>query len=432
MEEVDLLFIGAGPSNIAMAVAIEERGCRPDVEKIVMLEAGDAIAWHRGMMFPEAQSQVSFLKDLVTLRNPTSEFSFLNFLHKTGRLEDFVNLQTFFPYRREISAYLQWCVDLLRKVEIRYSSAVVSVKPLLNDDGEVTRWSVSCWNGRTYLADRVVYGAGRDANVPELFADIDSERVLHASRFLDKVGALDSASIRSVAVVGGAQSSAEVYQECLNRFPAAQVRLLMRSVGFSPYGGSKFTNEIYGNEYVDGFFDAPAATRQRLLEAMHGSNYAGVTPTMLESLFRFHYLQRLDNVDRARIHTSATILAFGNVDGRLVMKWSAGNDAQVHEEGFDLVVLGTGYKNEVPALIRPVLEVLGMADLVITRGYRANIACTPGVSLHLLGVNEATHGISDTLLSVVGSRAERVLEDIRADRQVAAQESDEKMLHLAA
>lgn len=45
--------------------------------------------------------QVSFLKDLVTLRDPTSKFTFLNFMHKTGRLVDFFNLYTFLSLRTE-------------------------------------------------------------------------------------------------------------------------------------------------------------------------------------------------------------------------------------------------------------------------------------------------------------------------------------------
>ena len=38
----------------------------------------------------------------------------------------------------------------------------------------------------------------------------------------------------------------------------------------------------------------------------------------------------------------------------------------------------------------------------------------------LMAVNEATHGISDTLLSVVGFRAKRVLDDLRAEPRTPA------------
>lgn len=423
MEEADLLLIGAGPSNIALAVAMEELGRPPGSGKVVMLEAGACISWHPGMLFPQAQSQVSFLKDLATLRNPTSNFTFLNFLHKTGRLDDFVNLQTFFPYRREISAYLRWCVEQLHTVEVHYSSAVQAIEPLLDEHGRVQRWRVVCRDGREVTARRIVYGAGRQAHVPEPFCSLGSARVLHASRFLEQLGQLDADQVGSIAVVGGAQSSAEVYEECLRRFPTARVRLLMRSVGLVPYGGSKFTNALYSNDFVDSFYDAPEETRSQVLAAMRDSNYAGSTPSTLESLFRFHYLQRMDCQDRAQIHTQCHVQHVEVQGERIAMHWTSGHDSEPCHDSFDLVVLGTGYKNELPALLATAVRSLGIDELGVNRHYRAGVPCAPGASLHVLGVNEATHGISDTLLSVVGFRAKRVLDDLRAEPRPPARSS---------
>ncbi|GAB4561706.1 MAG: L-ornithine N(5)-monooxygenase PvdA [Rhizobacter sp.] len=437
MDEVDVLLIGAGPSNIALAVAMEELGRPPGAGKVVMLEAGACISWHPGMLFPQAQSQVSFLKDLATLRNPTSAFTFLNFLHKTGRLDDFVNLQTFFPYRREISAYLRWCVEQLQAVEVRYSSAVSAIEPLVDDRGRVQRWRAVCLDGREVMARRVVYGAGRQAHVPEPFCGLGSSRVLHASKFLEQLGRLEAEQVRSIAVVGGAQSSAEVYEECIRRFPAARVQLLMRSVGLVPYGGSKFTNALYSNDFVDSFYDAPEETRSQVLAAMRDSNYAGATPSTLESLFRFHYLQRMDGQDRAQIHTQCSIQLAQVHGDRIAMQWTSGHDGEPCTDSFDLVVLGTGYKNELPALLGTALLSLGIDELGVTRNYRASVPCAPGTSLHVLGVNEATHGISDTLLSVVGFRAKRVLDDMRAEprppaRLAAAAMPNQTPVHSAA
>lgn len=427
MEETDLLLIGAGPSNIALAVALEELGSPSDVGKALMLEAGSAIGWHPGMMFTEAQSQVSFLKDLATLRDPTSAFTFLNFLHKTGRLDDFVNLQTFFPYRREISAYLRWCASRLQKVEVRYGAAVVAIQPVLDGTGNVQRWQITCGNGSSYMARRIVYGAGRQAHIPEPFGTLKTPRVLHASRFLGEIGRLDPALITSVAVVGGAQSSAEVFQECAQRFPQAEVNLLMRSVGMKPYGGSRFTNQLYGFDFVDHFYDAPEQARQDMLNMMRDSNYAGVTPSMLETLFRQQYLQRLDKSDRVRIHTQCQFTQARLIGERVVLDWTEGHARQACSGGFDVVVLGTGYRNQMPQLLQQAVEPMAIQNLVVDRNYRAALPSVNAVSLHILGVNESTHGISDTLLSVSGTRAKRVLADMCFDRErwlPAGQESN--------
>ncbi|WP_139319745.1 SidA/IucD/PvdA family monooxygenase, partial [Serratia marcescens] len=90
MQHTDLLMIGCGPSNLAVGVALEECAEVHNINSSLILEKDTSVCWHRGMLFPEAQSQVSFLKDLVTQRDPTSRFSFLNFLHKTNRLDSFV------------------------------------------------------------------------------------------------------------------------------------------------------------------------------------------------------------------------------------------------------------------------------------------------------------------------------------------------------
>ncbi|WP_283812081.1 SidA/IucD/PvdA family monooxygenase [Bradyrhizobium archetypum] len=44
------------------------------------------------MLLPGSDMQISFLKDLVSLRDPTSPFTFLNYLHKRGRFAGFHQL----------------------------------------------------------------------------------------------------------------------------------------------------------------------------------------------------------------------------------------------------------------------------------------------------------------------------------------------------
>src|SRR5215813_10020961 len=114
--EVELLAIGAGPSNLALAVAIEELGTAGLAQNTLVIERNTDIEWQQGLLLPWARSQVSFLKDLVTLRNPRSRFSFLNYLHSVGRLDDFINMGSFTPYRIEISDYLRWVASSLSKV----------------------------------------------------------------------------------------------------------------------------------------------------------------------------------------------------------------------------------------------------------------------------------------------------------------------------
>ena len=95
----DVVGIGFGPSNLSLATALDELGSESDGKAIdaVFFEKQAALGWHRGMLLPGSKMQISFLKDLVTFRNPASPYSFVAYLHSEGRLAAFVNRKDFFP-----------------------------------------------------------------------------------------------------------------------------------------------------------------------------------------------------------------------------------------------------------------------------------------------------------------------------------------------
>lgn len=105
---VDIAGVGFGPSNIALAIAAHET--TPQL-KLKFFETKKDFGWHKNMLFPNATMQVSFLKDLVTFRDPCSSFSFLKYVHSQKRFADFANLSQFCPSREEFSNYLSWCAQ---------------------------------------------------------------------------------------------------------------------------------------------------------------------------------------------------------------------------------------------------------------------------------------------------------------------------------
>ena len=88
-----------------------------------------------------ATMQVSFLKDLVTMRDPTSPRSFLNYLQGQGRLADFINNKSLFPSRVEFHDYLEWCAADVRHL-VSYGTRAVAVHPVTGPDGEVDQLDV--------------------------------------------------------------------------------------------------------------------------------------------------------------------------------------------------------------------------------------------------------------------------------------------------
>lgn len=117
---------------------------------------------------------------------------------------------------------------------------------------------------------------------------------------------------------------------------------------------------------------------------------------------------------RARMLTQCEILhAVDDGDGILVT-WKDNAIKKTQSEKFDVVFLGTGYKNQTPMLLNDISSVLDIGKIKVNRNYRAIIPCSEGVSLHFQGVNEDSHGISDSLLSVLAYRSKEIIDDMNS------------------
>ena len=112
----DIIGIGIGPFNLGLACLtqpIRDLDC-------LFLERKDQFNWHEGTLLETATLQTPFLCDLVTLADPTSEFSFLNYLKQTGRIYAFyaflLDTENFFLLRNEFNKYYRWAASRLDNV----------------------------------------------------------------------------------------------------------------------------------------------------------------------------------------------------------------------------------------------------------------------------------------------------------------------------
>ncbi len=98
------------------------------------------------MMLPESRLDTHFVKDLISLINPKSQFSFLNYLCVHSKVEDFLNCGNTSPFRTDFDRYVQWVAVGLHD-RIRTSTEVISIDldstglyliKAVNPDGEET------------------------------------------------------------------------------------------------------------------------------------------------------------------------------------------------------------------------------------------------------------------------------------------------------
>jgi L-ornithine N5-monooxygenase len=415
-QEVELLAIGAGPANLAFAVAVEELAPPDLAANTLLIEQHENVAWQRGMLLPWTQSQVSFLKDLVTLRNPRSKFSFVNYLHTVGRLNDFVNMASFLPFRLEISDYLQWVAESLSKVRVEYGRRCQRIEARRAADGSVIGWLVYLADGSTIGANSLVIGIGREARIPAEFKELPYERVIHSTQYSLRTAELDPDAPLRIVVVGAAQSAAEMLWATHQRMPNAQCAMIVRSVGLEYYQTSKFTNELYFPTFTDEFYSAPPDARRHILRDMRQTNYAGVTPNMLDTLYRQMYLERLTGTQRLRMITMVDVTK-ARMDGDEVVLTLSNRMGRVAEElPCDLLLLGTGFEPTMPSIVRNVAEEAGVAEVAVSRAYRLLTPPNVSAACYLQGTNEDSHGIADSLMSVLAVRAAEIVDDVIAHR----------------
>lgn len=248
----DLVCVGFGPASLAIAVALHDAldGTDPSLDmpelrgrppKVAFLEKQPHFAWHAGMLLPGARMQITFMKDMATLRNPRSEFTFINYLFQKDRLVEFANLNTFLPQRLEYEDYMKWCASWFDDV-VQYNQEVVKVMPEKSpsDSGEITTFNVVSRNLQTGQIEsrrtkHVVIAAGGRPNIPAPFPS-NHPRVIHSSKFsyISTDILKDLQRPYKVAVVGNGQSAAEIFDFLHTHYPNSQTRLLIKGGALRP------------------------------------------------------------------------------------------------------------------------------------------------------------------------------------------------------
>ncbi len=273
-------------------------------------------------------------------------------------------------------------------------------------------------------------GAGRDAHVPAVFEGLPAERVVHSTEYTRRIAGVPADRPPRVAVVGGAQSAAELFGAALRDLPGCRPTMIMRSIGLNGYESSKFTNELFYSSFVDEFYGAEPEARRQLLAEMHRSNYGGLAPATLDSLYRQFYQDRRTGSDRLGMITMTDITGATTDGDDIVLTLTDRRTSATRELRCDLVLLGTGFVREMPRMVRALGGALGLDRIAVTRNYRLETGRQGAAACYLQGVNEATHGIADSLLSVLAARSAEITEDILAHR--AGRSADDREPALAA
>ncbi|MFF5143737.1 lysine N(6)-hydroxylase/L-ornithine N(5)-oxygenase family protein [Streptomyces sp. NPDC013157] len=376
----DFVGIGLGPFNLGLACLTE-----PIAELDgVFLDSKPDFEWHAGMFLDGAHLQTPFMSDLVTLADPTSPYSFLNYLKEKGRLYPFYIRENFYPLRVEYDDYCRWAAH--RLTNVRFGTTVTQVR--YEDDVYV----VTTAAGETYRARHLVLGTGTPPHIPEACRGLGGD-FIHNSRYLRHKQELQSKE--SITLVGSGQSAAEIYQDLLGEIDVHGYRLnwVTRSPRFFPLEYTKLTLEMTSPEYVDYYHALPEATRYRLTAEQKGL-FKGIDGDLINEIFDLLYQKNLGGPVPTRLLTNSSLRAAAYDNGTYTLKLrqeEQGKDYEIETQG---LVLATGYRYAEPEFLRPVRDRLRYdthGNFDVARNYAIDVTGR-GVFLQNAGVH--THSIT--------------------------------------
>ncbi|MEU9252454.1 SidA/IucD/PvdA family monooxygenase [Streptomyces sp. NPDC048270] len=270
----DLVGIGIGPFNLSLAALAHGLPHQGAGElATAFYDQRRDFRWHPGLLIDGATLQVPFLADLVTLADPASPWSFLNYLKHKERLFPFYFAEQFHIQRAEYDAYCRWAAGRIPGLHFGHQVDAVRWNPehelfevdftQLDPDGEAEAL------GRTHTR-HLALGIGTAPYIPEPLrplAEAPTVPVIHSADYLDNRTRILGAE--HVTVIGSGQSGAEVFLDLLRARPAGRERLtwLARTPSFAPMEYSKLGLEHFTPDYTRYFHALPEPVRDRLVPA---------------------------------------------------------------------------------------------------------------------------------------------------------------------
>lgn len=411
---LDIVGVGFGPSNLGLAIAVEEHNENRGATSALtaeFVEAKPQFGWHTGMLIPGTTMQISFLKDLASQRNVSSKYTFLNYLTDRGRLNDFINHQTFFPTRLEFHDYLEWAAQRIG-APVHYGTRAVAVR----DEGDCLAVDVERIGGEggwTLRARTVVLAGGLQAQLP--IGVTETARQFHNHELLTKVPAVPSISHNRFVVVGAGQSAAEVTDYLHGSYPNAEVHGVFAKYGYSPADDSPYANRVFDPAAVDDFYTAEPMVRKRLMDYHRSTNYSCVDLPLIEELYTREYAERVAGKRRLFFRGASSVREAVEHDTGVRVTIEHHPTRTVEVLDCDAVVYATGFiPMPLPDLLGDLYDAgeCGADRPALTRDYRLRTRRDIGGAIYLQGGTEHTHGLSSSLLSNVAVRCGEIVESI--------------------
>jgi lysine N6-hydroxylase len=420
-EPFDLLGIGIGPFNLSLAALADGIPALT----AAFYDQRPGFRWHPGLLIDGATLQVPFLADLVTLADPASRWTFLNWLKSRERLFPFYFAERFHVHRAEYDAYCRWVAESLPTTHFGQQADTVrwnAARGLFEvDHTQLDAHGEAEALGRTY-ARHLVLGIGTEPYVPEPLrplAEAPAVPVVHSARYTENRDRLLAAE--HITVIGSGQSGAEVFLDLLRARPAGRERItwLARTPAFAPMEYSKLGLEHFTPDYTRYFHGLPEPVRDRLVP-QQWQLHKGIDTETITAIHDELYRRTLDGGwPDAVLTPGVTVRTAGRLGTR---------EVELHLEHADqgtrtrlvtgAVVLATGYRerplDRLLAPLAPVLRQDAAGRPAVDALHRLELDGPVTGRIYVQNAERHSHGVGAPDLGLAAWRSAVILNDLTA------------------
>ncbi|USE84429.1 lysine N(6)-hydroxylase/L-ornithine N(5)-oxygenase family protein [Acinetobacter tibetensis] len=339
---LDFIGIGLGPFNLSLAALLNQHASL----KYQFVDKRHEFDWHAGIQLPNAMMQVPFMADLVSLVEPTSPYSFLNYLKAHQRLYKFYFRENMYIPRQEYNHYCQWVVKQLRNLQ--FASRVTDIAPISGGFQVITEHK-----GRLSVqqTQKLVLGTGTIPKLPQPLQRVaeQTQQCIHSSNYIDQCK--DHLS-GNVVLIGSGQSAAEIFIDLFDKqihpeTGKSQFHLywLTRSAGFFPMENTPLGLESFSPDYMSYFYHLPKKLKDTL-PVTQANLYKGISAKTIRDIYERLYQRSIGD---AEIHvTIAGHHQLENaeiINGKSVqLKFFQTQKQQVLNLQASMVIAATGYQ----------------------------------------------------------------------------------------
>lgn len=341
----DIVGVGVGPFNLGLACLTA-----PLSElKTIFFDSKEEFDWHSGIMPEGSTLQIPFIADLVSFADPKSHYSFLNYLKLNNKLYQFFIRENFFILRAEYNLYCKWVASQLENVH--FKSFVDEID--YDEVGELYTVTVKQPQGEiTIITKNLVLGTGTNPVMPK-FCQGYSDNIHSSADYLKYKK--DYLNKKSITIVGGGQSGAEIYYDLLSEIDQHEYQLnwLTKAPHFFSMDLGKLTLEYTSPDYTSHFHSLEQNKRDQVIGSQ-SALYKGIELSFVNRIYDLLYQKSLYAPIATRMMPNCALEMVTQQDLHLDLIFKNSDINKSFKLHSEVLILALGYEYNIPECLTPI------------------------------------------------------------------------------